>query len=218
MYLGRMEYFLTWLFLASIQLAATVSPGPAFALTIGNAARYDRKTGVLTSLGLSLGVAALLTLVIVGIAAILTQSIILYSFIKYAGAAYLIYIGIKSLKAKKQERLHLNPEEKTLDQPKTLSVFQAVRLGFLTNILNPKAYVFFTAFFAQFIGPDKPMWFVLCVAATSVIIEFLWFSVVTVFLTNRTVRHKFYGFKHWIERVCGGFLIVLGLKIAVSKA
>lgn len=210
-----MEFFLTWLLLASVQAAAVISPGPAFAMTIRNAVSYSRRAGILSSVGLAIGVAFHVILVLCGLAVIVTKSIILYTAIKYIGALYLIYIGVKSLRARK-EIVAVDQIEKPASK-KTISDFKAFQLGLLTNVLNPKAVVFFTAFFTQFVSPDTPFSVLILFGFTSVAFEFLWFSTVTVFLTNPVINARFQSVRHWIERVCGGFLIALGIKLAVSK-
>lgn len=208
-----MELFYTWLALAAIQAAATISPGPAFAITLRNAVQGDRMSGILTSIGLGLGVGLHILFVIFGIAVLVAQSEILYNIVKYSGAAYLIYIGAKAIMAKPRAK-----GPKSIDSViKNPSPLRRIQNGFWTNVLNPKALVFFTAVYAQFITPETPWEISTLYGFTSVFIEVVWFSLVTIFLTTQTIRTKFLNISHWIERVCGGLLIALGVKLAVSK-
>ena len=211
-----MEFFLKWLAMASVQLAATMSPGPAFVVSVRNAVAYDRRAAIFTSLGLALGVGAHVVFVLAGIAFIIAKSVFLYNFIKYAGAAYLIYIGIKSLRARK--KILADTQQTETKKQETLTAMQAVRIGFLTNLLNPKAVLFFTAVYTQFIDIHTPWQTHVLYGSTSMAIEFLWFAGVAVVLTNPAIKQKFLGVVHWIERTCGGLMIALGVKLALSKA
>ncbi len=90
-------FFVSWLFVASVQLMATMSPGPAFVVAVRNALTYDRKAGILTAFGLSLGVLVHIIFVLCGISFIISKSVFLFSLIKYAGATYLFYIGVRAI-------------------------------------------------------------------------------------------------------------------------
>jgi RhtB (resistance to homoserine/threonine) family protein len=207
------EYFGVWLILASVNLAATLSPGPAFILTVRNALSYNRPLGMMTAMGLGLGIGVHVAFVLGGIAVVIAKSVILFNLIKYAGAAYLVFIGAKAVLAKKSD--NANPNIQTAQKP--LTAFGALRMGFLTNVLNPKAVVFFTAVYAQFITVDTPPQILVLFGLTSVLIEAIWFSIVTFILTNPRIKNAFLGISHWIERVCGGLLIALGIRLALSK-
>ncbi len=210
-----MEIFLTWLLFASIDLAAVLSPGPAFVFTISRALKYQRKTALLAAFGLGMGIMVQIILILAGLSVIISQSLFLSNFIKYAGAAYLVYIGIKSIKAPKRT---LTDDIKAVSvDTKEPSVFGAIGQGFLANLLNPKAFVFLTAVFAQFIMPTTPIWVRVLYGATCVTFEILWFVTVVMFLTTPSIRRRFTAVMHWFERVCGGLLIGLGIKLALSK-
>lgn len=210
------EYFLIWLVLAGVNGAAVISPGPAFAITVRNAIRYNRKVGVFTALGLALGVGVHVTLVLTGISVLLSGSPLLYNAMKYAGAGYLVFIGIKALKAKKH-KTETAAEGKITPAANDITNLKALQIGFLTNALSPKALVFFTAVYSQFISPDMPWQVLAAFGLTSVVLEATWFSIVTVILTDRRIKNRFLSIAHWIERVCGGLMIGLGVKLAVSK-
>src|SRR5438874_2029674 len=94
-----LSQFLT---VAVIHLLAVMSPGPDFAMVTRNSLLYSRKSGIYTSLGMSLGIMVHVTYCLLGIALIVSRSIVIFSIIKYVGAAYLMYIGYKSLRAKPQ--------------------------------------------------------------------------------------------------------------------
>jgi RhtB (resistance to homoserine/threonine) family protein len=213
-----MEIFAKWMLVALVQTAATMSPGPAFALTVRNAMVYDRQSGIYTAVGLGLGIAVHIALVLGGISVVISKSVFLFNLIKYAGAAYLIYIGIKALVLATKKPA--GNESSTLSGAarQSMSVAAALRAGFLTNLLNPKAVVFFTAVYSQFISIDTAWHILLLYGATSILIEITWFSFVVLFLTHARIRTTFLKFSVWIERICGGLLLLLGLRIALTKA
>lgn len=210
-----MEIFTAWLVFASVNLAATMWPGPAFALTVRNAIVYNRRAAFLTATGLGLGVGAVVLFLLCGFSVLLTQSATGYTILRYAGGAYLFYLGIKALLVKK----HAAPTEND-DAPvnhKTISDLGALQMGFLTNLLNPKGVLFLIAIYTQFISPETSLAITLLYLVTSIIIEIAWFALVATILTDPRIKRRFLGFAHWIERLCGGLLILLGIRLALSK-
>lgn len=213
-----MTLFLQWLLIASVQAAATISPGPAFVVAVRNAMAYDRRTGIFTAFGLGLGVAVHVLVVLCGLAVLLQHYTFVFDLIRYAGAAYLIYIGSKALIARRKPNSATEAvPDAVVPRKAGISGRKALAIGFLTNLLNPKAVIFFTAVFTQFIGPGTPFWVMALYGATSVFIEIAWFSGVAAVLTDRRIKERFMGVVHWVERTCGGLMIGLGVKLAFSK-
>lgn len=208
-----MEIILAWMLFLIVDIAAAMSPGPAFVALVRNAMAYDRKIGVATALGLALGVGAHVILVLGGIAFLITKSVFMFNVIKYGGAGYLIYVGVKSLRTG-GKKVVVSAEDKC---PKAITIKQAVMYGFLTNLLNPKAVVFFTAVFAQFIHPSMSFSVQMLYGLTPICVEFLWFSSLAIILTNTSIKRRFMNVMHWVERLCGGLMIGLGLKLALFK-
>ena len=208
-----MEILLAWLLFLIVDIAAVMSPGPAFVALVRNAMAYDRKIGVATAFGLALGVGVHVLLVLGGIAFLITKSVLLFNVIKYGGAGYLIYVGVKSLRSG-GKRVVVKADEGNV---KAITVSQAILQGFWTNLLNPKAVVFFTAVFAQFIHPSMSVSVQILYGCTPVCVEFLWFSGLAIILTNMSIKRKFMNVIHWVERLCGGLMIGLGVKLALFR-
>lgn len=208
-----MEIFWAWMLFLIVDIAAAMSPGPAFVALVRNAMAYDRKTGIATALGLALGVSIHVILVLGGIAFVITQSVLLFNVIKYGGAGYLIYVGIKALRSGRRRVVVDTGEECA----KTITLSQAVLQGFWTNLLNPKAVVFFTAVFAQFIHPSMSFSVQILYGFTPICVEFLWFSGLAIILTNMSIKRRFMNVIHWVERLCGGLMIGLGVKLALFR-
>ncbi|HSX01554.1 MAG TPA: LysE family transporter, partial [Candidatus Saccharimonas sp.] len=159
------------------------------------------------------GVLVHVTYSILGVALIISRSILLFNIIKYIGAAYLIYVGYKAFRAKAA-----TPGDPTLpaEHQPDLPAFTAIRLGFLTNILNPKATLFFLALFTQVIQPATPVWIKVLYGAEMSLATFGWFALVATMLTQRPVRVLFGRIQHRLEKIFGAVLIGLGLTIAAE--
>jgi RhtB (resistance to homoserine/threonine) family protein len=203
-----------FLTVAVVHLLAVMSPGPDFAVVTRNSLIYSRTIAIYTSLGIALGISVHVAYSLLGIGFIISQSILLFSIIKCTGAAYLLYIGYKSLRARPT---HATPEQSAGETKKCISVRSAIWSGFLTNALNPKATLFFLALFTQVIDPLTPTYIQLFFGVEMMIITFVWFSFVSVLFSNSTMKLKIGKFQHHIERVTGAVLIGLGIKIALAS-
>ncbi len=172
-----MHWVLLWTAWASINLAATIAPGPAFAMTVKTAIAHDRRTGIFLSLGLGLGVGALMVLVTCGLAVLIATSALAFELLKFAGAAYLVYLGIMALCSRKKNTQ--DTQAPVAKSAKIMSDAQALRTGFLTNLLNPKGMVFFSAMSTQFMSGHTPWQMIILYVLTAMVIESGWFSFVT---------------------------------------
>lgn len=204
-----------FLLVAGIHLLAVMSPGPDFAMVMRNSLVYSRRTGIMAAIGLGLGILLHVTYSLLGIGLIISQSVVLFNAIKLLGAAYLIYVGVKSLLSKKDAASGSESEENNLQ--KDLPSLAAIRLGFLTNALNPKATLFFLALFTQVISPDTSLSLKLLYGTEMSLATFAWFSLVALILTHSRVSAIFAKVKHYIERVFGVVLIALGIKVALGS-
>ena len=206
-------YMAEWLTLIGVFSLAVISPGPDFVVAVRNALQYGRSAGFWTALGFGCGVAIHATYTMIGIAALIAKSVILFSIIKFAGAAYLMYVGFKALRS---HGFSGNIQQQIAHQH--ISPFAAFRSGFITNLLNPKATLFFLALFTQIVSPATPYIIQVLFGLTCCIMVTTWFIVVSLFLTAPTIRNRFLKISKWIDRTCGAVFIALGLKLALTKA
>ncbi|MDO8510277.1 MAG: LysE family transporter [bacterium] len=206
-------YLAQFLTVALVHFLAVASPGPDFAMVTRNSLVYSRKVAVYTSLGIALGIMVHVAYSLLGIGFIISKSIILFNVIKYLGAAYLIYIGYKSLRAKPKGMLEGNT---SAGPDKPMKPLSAVWIGFLTNVLNPKATLFFLALFTQVINSSTPKSIQLLYGIEMMIATFMWFSLVSIFFSNQLIKSRITRFQHYIERLTGAVLIALGIKVALS--
>ncbi|MEI6275531.1 MAG: LysE family transporter [Prolixibacteraceae bacterium] len=196
---------------ALLNLLAAVSPGPDFVMTVRNSLCYSRRAGIFTAIGISLGLLVHLFYCAAGIGYIISKSILLFSIIKLLGAGYLIYMGIGSILSK-GSRLDMMNVQSGAD----LTWFQAFRMGFLTNVLNPKATLFFLSLFTLVIGNSTPLYVVLTISLIIVLTALIWFTIVSIFFTQQRVQKAFLKYEKGINWVLGGFLVLLGIKIALT--
>ena len=206
-----MEYLPLIGTVAFLNLLAAVSPGPDFVMTVRNSLRYSRRCGIYTGIGISMGLLVHLFYCAAGIGYIISKSILLFSIIKLLGAGYLIYMGVGSFLAK-GSRLEMMNEKAGSD----LTDFQAFKTGFLTNVLNPKATLFFLSLFTLVISNDTPLYIILTITLIILLTALAWFTIVAVFFTQQKVQKRFLKYEKGINRLLGGFLVLLGIKIALT--
>jgi RhtB (resistance to homoserine/threonine) family protein len=205
-----MEYFSMIATVAFINLIAAISPGPDFVMCVRNSLIYSRKTGIYTGIGISLGLVVHIFYSAIGIAFIISKSVILFSIIKYLGACYLAYMGVSSILAK---RSSLKIEES--HQSREISNFQAMKTGFLTNILNPKASIFFLGLFTLVIGSKTPAYILVIITVIIIVTAIVWFSIVAILFSQNRIKSYFKKSEKILNYVLGGLLILLSIKIAL---
>lgn len=208
-----MQYLPIVLTVALIHFLAVISPGPDFIMITRNSLVYSRKTGIYSAIGLGLGILVHVTYSLVGIGVIISQSVLLFNFIKYLGAAYLIYIGYKSLTSK-SSKLQLQDK----NAQKDISPLAAIRIGFLTNVTNPKVTLFFLSLFTLVINPDTPLAIKLIIGTEMSIVTALWFTLVAFLISHHLIKDKISKVHSFAEKFIGVVLIGLGIKVALSSS
>ncbi|MDX3775725.1 LysE family transporter [Chromatiaceae bacterium AAb-1] len=194
----------------TITILAVISPGPDFAMTSRNSLLLSRRAGIMTAVGIGMGVLVHVAYTMLGVGLLIAQSIWLFNLLKLAGAAYLIWLGISMLKSKSQSNQADAPEL-------SLSDLAALRTGFITNALNPKATVFIVSLFMQVVQPTTSLLvqagYGIFISATHII----WFVVVAIFFSADTVRARIMKIRHWIDRIFGALLISFGALLTMTN-
>ncbi|MDR2329287.1 MAG: LysE family transporter [Comamonas sp.] len=194
----------------TITLLAVISPGPDFAMVTRNSLLLSRRAGVLTALGIGLGVLVHVAYTLLGLGLLIQQSLWLFNAIKLAGAAYLVYLGLKMLRSQPADDA---PEAAAAP----LSDGAALRTGFLTNALNPKTTVFMVSLFLQVVQPQTPLAVQLGYGAFISLAHIAWFSLVALCFSAGAVRGRLLAARHWIDRAFGGLLVGFGVLLALSR-
>lgn len=202
----------TLLTYCAIVLGFVFIPGPATLLTVARATASGARVGIATGAGIMVGDILHTVFAVVGISAIIAASATLFSVIKYAGAAYLIWLGIKAIFEKIPAMLGQG-------QPR-ISAGQAFRQAVLTEALNPKTALFFLAFLPQFVRPENGAVFVQLMLL-GVLFALLGLGSTVIFalgaggLGNFMRRHP--AVLKWQGKVVGGIYCALGLRIALQQ-
>lgn len=206
-----MEFLFDLITIGIICLLGAMSPGPDTAVIVKNNLMRSRQAGIATAIGVVLGNLFYVFLVLLGLGAIITASAAVFMVLKYLGALYLIYLGIKMLRAK-PENIQTSIEAHDSSSHFTRSL----REGFLTNLSNPKFMVFLLALFTQVISPDTPFMTRLAYGLEIPIIALLWFTILSFIITMPFIQNRISGILHYVERATGAVLIALGIKIALD--
>lgn len=199
------------LLLIMICFIGMISPGPDFILVTKNALLYPRRQALATALGIVTGCLFHATYCILGLALIITQSIVLYTIIKYVGACYLIYLGLKGLKSKQSMKI-----SRDFSSVKNITVSKAYIEGVLCNALNPKLAVFLLSLFTQFVSMHASLGDKTLVAGVFISESALYWPLLVLFLQSNNVRKVFARFQVALSRVFGGLLVYLGIRVMLS--
>ena len=201
-----------YLFL-SVSILINLSPGPDMLYTAARSLSQGIKAGILSALGIFSGCLVHISAAVFGLSKIIEESVLLFSIIKYAGAAYLIYLGLKSLLRKKHE-------SNTIVSLSSISYRKIFVQAVITNILNPKVAIFFLSFLPQFIDPHS------IYLKQQISFLGLWFAtqgtlilIIVACLTGafRQMLQHNKNFWNWQEKITGAILVGLGIKIFFSR-
>lgn len=206
-------YWTEFFTVALIHLLAVASPGPDFAIVVRESVAFGRRAGIFTALGVGTGIFVHVAYSLLGIGLIVSQSIVLFNALKWLAAAYLLYIGIKALRAKPADPARA---ELSLEQA-ARSPRAAFVTGFVTNGLNPKATLFFLSLFTVVIDPHTPLTVQAGYGLYLALATALWFCLVAMLFSQPRVRAGFTRLGHWFDRLMGAVLIGLGVKLAFSE-
>jgi len=206
------QYWPEFLTIMVAHLLAVASPGPDFAVMLRQALCQSRRNAILTAWGIGAGILVHVAYSLLGIGFLIQQSIVLFSILKVVGALYLLWIAIHCLRAQPGTRTDVV----TAGPARAQSAAAALRLGFLTNALNPKATLFFVALFSVVISPGTPAAIQAGYGLYMALATAVWFTLVALFFTLARVRRGFARFGHWLDRAMGGILILLAGELLLS--
>ena len=249
-----MEFWHGFLLITSVHLLAAASPGPDFILVSQQTLAKGRRTGLICSVGITLGLSIHIIYSVLGLATLIAHSQPLLTAIKWLGGSYLIYLGWQGIQAKPKKSLdsansadatdsvvsvsqkalakqttstnHAELSDKAISTKKystkklpsdTESIASILRRGFFCNVFNPKAPVYFVAIFTLVLSPDIPLWQLAIYGVWMMVLQLAWFSTVVMLLSIPAINRRFQRFEHWIDRVLGSAMIVLGLNLILRS-
>lgn len=199
-----------------------LTPGPDVLYIVSNALRSGVRAGVVAGLGITAGCFVHVFAAAVGVGALLATSALAFTLLKWAGAAYLLWVGVRLLLSRGSAQSWGSPagtpsaRGEAADARGLWAVFRG---GFLTNVLNPKVAIFFLAFVPQFIAPEtdnKALAFVLLGVlfnVNSIPINSGWALAAAWMARRQAVQRGM----HWLDRVAGALFITFGLRLAFAE-
>jgi len=189
----------------------TILPGADMALVTRNVLMVGRRRTMLTIAGICVGTIIHATASALGLSAILATSATAFTVVKSLGAAYLVWLGIQSIRS-----AGAAPQPST--RPPVRQTIGPFLQGFLTNILNPKVAIFYLTFLPQFISPGEPILRrSLMLAAIHIAMGFVWLTAFAWFIDRLGAVLTRPRVKAWLERLTGGLLIALGARLAWAR-
>ena len=203
---------MSWLSFLLVAVVVSLTPGPATATIIRMSARSGRRTALAAIAGNSVGVLLWATLSAVGVSSLILASQVAYDVLKIGGALVLVTLGLRSLVHSRRAG------GSVAAPPETKTIVAGWRAGALTGIANPKLAVFFVALFPQFLDPSDPVLpYALLMALVVVAVDVVWFSTLAIAVdrAGAVLRPRV---NAWLERVAGGVMVTLGLRLAVESA
>ncbi|MGW8789417.1 LysE family transporter [Streptomyces althioticus] len=194
---------------AVITVLAVIAPGADFAMVVRNSYLYGRRTGLLGAAGVAAGVLVHVTYTMLGVGLLIASSAFLFTVVKLTGAAYLVYIGVRTFRTRAEVTVDL--EHRT-----GLTPLAALRTGFLTNVLNPKTTLFVVSTFAQVVDPGTPLLQQAGYGLFMSLAHLLWFGVVALFFSHDRMRGLMLRGQHVLNKVIGTALAGLGVSLALA--
>ncbi len=200
-----------FLYLAAV-IVLVVTPGPTMLMSISNAALHGTGRALVSTAGSVSAVLGVMLLSSLGLGAILAASELAFTLLKMAGAAYLIYLGVSAIRSNGREVL-------TAAAPATGQRRRSLFLqGWMVGASNPKALLFFSAFFPQFIDPQGSFaWQFAVLALTFMAIEFSVLSLCCVFAARLGPWLRRPGRTRWFNRISGGLFVAMGALLLLLR-
>ncbi|GAB7534967.1 LysE family translocator [Burkholderia sp. 22PA0106] len=195
-----------------------ITPGPDTAYIVGRSVAQGRGAGIVSALGIGTGCLVHTLACAFGLTALIAASPMAFTVVKYAGAAYLIYLGVKLLLARPEAPTAQSAAEAPAAAP-ARSLRQLYVQGVATNVLNPKVVLFFISFFPQFVAADSAHKTLAFLALGGVFsLQGLIWSVIVAWVAGSVTRRLAgnSAVKVWLDRVVGSAFVGLGLRLAVA--
>ncbi|WP_434952218.1 LysE family transporter [Shewanella sp. HL-SH4] len=210
--------------LAAIHIIALISPGPDFAIIVKMASQQSRQAAVACALGIAIAILIHTLLSLLGISLMIRQSPLAYTLVQCIGVSYLAWMGFQALKSalSRFKSIAASTEQPTqvsaADKHNTVSfgIFKGFKIGLLTNLLNPKALIFFITLFTVLITPEVNL--ITKIAATTLLfsLSLIWFSLLALVLSKPLIQAKLLSVSHIIDLLVGIIFIGVSATIAVS--
>jgi threonine efflux protein len=202
--------------LFGVWLLAVMTPGPDFLVVVQHATARSRRHGIAAGTGVACGIVIWASGSMLGLSVLLARLSWMYDIVRFAGAAYLVYLGVRTLWSSWRRREAApGPSARTV-RPEG-GVWRAWRVGFLTNIGNPKAAAFFGSLLGAFLPAHTGPPLRVIVVAVMVGVTFAWYTAVAALFGLAPVARVYRRARRWIDRVMAAVLIALGARLAIDR-
>ncbi|RUM24933.1 LysE family translocator [Rhizobium vallis] len=210
-----MPYIFEFLGLMAVFSIFIVVPGADFAVILRQSIVHGRRAAIMTGLGMGFSLLFHISYTVLGLGLIVSKSLMLFAMIKWAGVAYLIYLGIKSFR---EPGFKVQDIEVTREDRKPVSILQCLGMGFITNALNPKPVLFFLSLFSTLVHHDTPVLIQFSYGIGMATALVAWFAGVSYFFTVKAIRDRFIASGKWFNRITGAALVGFGFRLALARA
>jgi|TARA_B110000908_G_scaffold40684_1_gene49354 threonine/homoserine/homoserine lactone efflux protein len=195
----------TWFSLLAICCLGAMSPGPSLAVVLRHTISNGRAHGMVTAISHAAGVAIWALLTVWGLAVLVVEWPLVYQLLTYAGALYLMWMGIKALRSKGAGPMHVEPVKAPISE--------AARDGLMVSLLNPKLAFFFIALFSQFVSAELVLADKLIMMGTASVIDAGWYIIVALALSHSQVLEKLQSKSATIDKISGVILLGLAMRV-----
>jgi threonine/homoserine/homoserine lactone efflux protein len=203
-----LQYAPEFLALFTVNFLNILSPGPETALMIYNSSRYSRKVGLFTGFGIVCSTLIHKTYTLLGFGMVIAKSPLLFMIIKYAGSAYMMYLGFRAFFPQEKEAEHQH-------HSKHLTPKQAFRMGFLMDILHPGSSLFFMSIVAATVSTSTPLAVQGVYGVLLICTSLCWYSALATVFSNKHLQKVVLTMGPWIDRITGVTLFLLAIRLAL---
>jgi threonine efflux protein len=204
------EYLPVLLGVFTAHVLLMVAPGPNMLTVSSISINQGRYFGFFASLGVACTAAIWASAALLGLSVLMRELGWFYTTLKWVGGSYLIYLGWRSWR-------NANSSIHARDIAVLQSGWQAWRMGFLTNITNPKSIGFFASIFTAIVPSGLPVWVRILIVAIVFLDALIWHCFITLALSTPTAQTALRRAKAWVDRVVGTVMIFFGARLILSR-
>jgi RhtB (resistance to homoserine/threonine) family protein len=203
-------YLLALAGIGAVQLMAAMSPGPAFLVVTRISVGESRRAALGAAFGVATAALLWAVAATLGMHVLLAEAAWLYGALKLVGGLYLLWLGIQAWRHAAQ------PLAQATEGVVAMNAWEAWRLGFSTNLANPKVIVFFGSIFVTLFTPETPSWVRGAALIVVAVNESGWYATVALLFSSRPAQAAYRRAKRWIDRATGAVMMIFGLRLIQS--
>jgi RhtB (resistance to homoserine/threonine) family protein len=203
------SYALTLTGIGAVQLMAAMSPGPAFLVVTRISVGEPRRVALAAAFGVANAALFWAIAATLGVHVLLAEAAWLYGILKLAGGTYLIWLGIQAWR-------HAGALATSTSNALSMNCWQAWRLGFSTNLANPKVIVFYGSIFVALFAPNTPSWARIAALLIVAANESWWFALVALLFSSRPAQAAYRRARRWIDRATGAVMVIFGFRLILG--